>query len=824
MQRLSSVDLHVHSRFSDRSPVAVLRPLGCQESFAEPADVYAAARRRGMDFVTITDHDTLAGSLSIADRPGTFLSAELDTWFPEDGCKIHVVVLGVDEGAFADLLAVKASVYDLVDLLRATGVTHFVSHPLFSVNGRLTADTVEKILLLFEVLEGRNGARAAAGNRLVEDIVAGLSAERIARLAAKHGLEPRGAVPWRKTLVAGSDDHSGLFLGGAHTVALTDGTVPGLLAAIRRADCTVAGSHGGAVHLAHSIYAVAREFLIELAEPRHGSGVPGLGGALRRLVYGGLRDTDVLADVRNAVSTLLPAAVAGDGGAALAALLVGELGPLVGALHETSPEDVDRRIFAVARTLSSSAFRIHWQRLMSGGRTLRLDRSLSSGAAIGLTHLLAVHYYVSYHHLSADREFVAEVGGRFACDRRPRPAPRGEEFSGGSGHRIALFTDTVREVNGVAVTIRRLIEVARRTGVGLTVVTSHDGPEGLSDGVRNFRPCGGFALPRYPDLTMNAPALLDVLQFLEEQRFTAVHLSTPGPVGVVGLMAARLLHLPVAGTYHTDIPRYTRSLGGTRVLEAVAWRYMTWFYGRLDQVMVPSAHTGRELAAHGIAGSRIRPLPRWVDTEHFTPARRDLGMWGSAALRGRLKLLYAGRVSREKNLALLAAAFKRLCAAGYRADLVIAGDGPFRRELQASLAGYPAVFLGFVDQERLADVYASSDLFVFPSATDTFGNVVLEAQASGLPVIVSDSGGPAELMVHGETGLRVPADDLPALVGALRLLLGDPSAIAQMGLAAREFAVAGAATVGDHYSTILRFAAPDSDRPRVAGSSLASAR
>ncbi len=802
--------------------MALLRPLGCQECFAEPAAVYAAARRRGMDFVTITDHDTLAGSLSIAERPGTFLSAELDTWFPEDGCKIHVVVLGVDESGFADLLAAKASVYDLVDLLRAPGVTHFVPHPLFSVNGRLTTDTVEKILLLFDVLEGRNGARAELANRLVEDIVARLTPDMIARFAAKHGIEPRGDTPWRKSLVAGSDDHSGLFVAGAHTVAMADGTVAGLLDAIRRGDCSAAGSHGGAVHLAHSIYAVAREHILELAEPRRGTRIPGLAGALRRLVPGELRDADVLAGVRQAVRTVLPGVVAEDGGSAFAALLEAELEPLVGALHTTGPEEVDRRIFAVARSLSSEAFRIHWRRLVAGGHSLRLDRGATSVAAMGVTHLLSLPYYVSYYHQSSDREFIAEVRRRLDCVGQSRPAPLGDEFSGGSDHRIALFTDTVHEVNGVAVTIRRLIKVARRAGVGLTVVSSHDGAEGLRDGVHNFRPCGGFALPRYRDLSMNAPALLEVLQFLEEQRFTAVHLSTPGPVGVVGLLAARLLHLPVAGTYHTDIPRYTRSLGGTRVLEAVAWRYMTWFYGQLDQVMVPSAGTRRELVAHGIPADKIRSLPRWVDTDQFTPVRRDLGMWDSDALRGRLKLLHAGRVSREKNLALLAAAFKRLCVSGFRADLVVAGDGPFRRELQASLQGYPVVFLGFLDQDRLADVYASSDIFVFPSATDTFGNVVLEAQASGLPVIVSDKGGPAELMVPGETGLRVPADDLAGLVEALHILLGDPAAIAQMGLAAREFAVAGSAVVGDHYSTILRFAAPDTEFPDVAGSSVAA--
>jgi len=151
-------DLHVHSRYSDTSGNAGVRALRSAESFTEPLDLYHAQRARGMDFVTITDHNTLAGSLAIAHLPGTFLSAEFDTWFPENGARVHVVALGLDEVTFAAASKARASVYDLVACLREARVTHYLAHPLFDMTGRLTPETVERMLLLFNVLEGRNGA------------------------------------------------------------------------------------------------------------------------------------------------------------------------------------------------------------------------------------------------------------------------------------------------------------------------------------------------------------------------------------------------------------------------------------------------------------------------------------------------------------------------------------------------------------------------------------------------------------------------------------------------------------------------------------------
>lgn len=230
------------------------------------------------------------------------------------------------------------------------------------------------------------------------------------------------------------------------------------------------------------------------------------------------------------------------------------------------------------------------------------------------------------------------------------------------------------------------------------------------------------------------------MDIVEREGFTRIHISTPGTVGLLELLIARLLNLPAAGTYHTDIPQYVRSLTNDEFLEQAAWNYMIWFYGQMEEVMVPSAGTRQQLQSRGLPPERIKPLPRWVDTDSYSPGMCNPNFWKGRGL-GTMVLLYVGRISREKGLELLVDVFRKLVDDGAAIALAVIGDGPYREEMEAALCGYPTLFTGYLAGEQLQMGYASADLFVFPSATDTFGNVVLEAQASGLPVIVSDEGG-----------------------------------------------------------------------------------
>jgi len=236
------------------------------------------------------------------------------------------------------------------------------------------------------------------------------------------------------------------------------------------------------------------------------------------------------------------------------------------------------------------------------------------------------------------------------------------------------------------------------------------------------------------------------------------------------------------------LPQYASQLTGEPIVGEIMWKYVIWYYNQLDVVYVPSEAIGEELKEKGISAEKIRFYQRGIDVNRFHPSKRN------GFLRSRydisdeaLKLLYVGRVSREKNIEDLVAITKALSGKRNDFHLVIVGDGPFRREMEAQLTGYPVTCTGYLDGDDLAQAYASSDIFVFPSATDTFGNVVLEAQASGIPAVVTDQGGPKENLIDGDTGFVVPAGDINAFTNKLLIMMDQPAFLSQMKQNARQY-------------------------------------
>jgi glycosyltransferase involved in cell wall biosynthesis len=243
--------------------------------------------------------------------------------------------------------------------------------------------------------------------------------------------------------------------------------------------------------------------------------------------------------------------------------------------------------------------------------------------------------------------------------------------------------------------------------------------------------------------------------------------------------------VPVIGSFHTDLVAYTHTLSGSQTLASVMRKYLQWVYGRCERVLVPSEATRRQLIADRIAPEKIALWRRGVCTTRFTPAKRsdDLrAQWNAASVP---VVLYVGRLSKEKGLGLLPTIVRRLTELRTTHRLVLVGDGPAREDLQRALPD--AVFTGTLTPDQVATAMASADVFLFPSRTDTAGNAVLEAQASGLPVIVSGAGGPSEQMIDRRTGIVCRDDSTFEL--ALTSLLRDRSARRSMSSAARRYAM-----------------------------------
>jgi glycosyltransferase involved in cell wall biosynthesis len=280
-------------------------------------------------------------------------------------------------------------------------------------------------------------------------------------------------------------------------------------------------------------------------------------------------------------------------------------------------------------------------------------------------------------------------------------------------------------------------------------------------------------LPLYPDQELALPPLLEILRWADEQQFDVVHVDSPGPMGLAGWIVAKMLHVPMLATYHTDFPAYIRDYTGDHRLSVVTESYMRWFHGQAATIFTRSRAYESNLRQMGLREQGIVMIPPGVNTEKFNHRHRDENLWQRLGVKEPRRLLYVGRIAVEKNLAMLCRVFRSLCATRKDTALVIAGGGPFMSRMKEELADLPAYFLGCQNDAQLSPLYSSADLFVFPSRTDTLGQVVLEAQSSGLPVLVSDEGGPREMMDDGVTGRVLPATDETCWVNQIGALLDD---------------------------------------------------
>jgi glycosyltransferase involved in cell wall biosynthesis len=351
--------------------------------------------------------------------------------------------------------------------------------------------------------------------------------------------------------------------------------------------------------------------------------------------------------------------------------------------------------------------------------------------------------------------------------------------------KIALVTETFPpEINGVAMTFGTIARELGRRGHAVTVYRPRRDDLPGGDVGENFRevPLPGLPIPGYPLLRLGLPARRSLRRRWTAERPDLVHVATEGPLGATAITAARDLGVPVTSSFHTNFHTYTRHYGFGLLRPAVlAW--LRRVHNRTRRTFAPTRALCDELAAEGFRDLRV--LSRGVDTWQFHPARRAEALratWQAQA--DDPVAIHVGRMAAEKNYDLLFAAFDAMRAANPRCRFVVVGDGPLRARWQR--ARPDVVFTGFVPRGELARHYASADLYVHASLSETFGNVLTEAMASGLAVAGFDYAAAREFVRHGQNGLAVPCDDPGALVDAAVMLASDPLLRAQLRLAARQ--------------------------------------
>lgn len=768
---MSKADLHIHSRYSDRSAEWIARRLGFPDSYSQPKAIHEALRARGMDFVTITDHNHIEGCLEIADKPGVFISEQVSTYFPGDRCQAHLLVWGIDEEQHREIQRLRENIYDLQKYLAQNGIAHAVAHPLYRVDDKLGIAHFEKLVLLFKVFEGLNGLRDSLFSGIAQFILNGLTPEKIAALAGRHGIEPAHPEPWKKILVAGSDDHGGIFPASAFTQTGRCKTPADFLAAVMRGDCAIHGAGGTPLALSHGLYNTMFAFVkdkfmrgdrqsygllekvfsrfMEGRDPTEFSLMEKMGFLAQGIVSGKIFELAKPANAslwKQMSSYFKETDVKG--------LLAKETAGI------SEPE---RRAFVMANFFTNQlAFRYFTKFIkeLSSGNIIESIQDVSTLVPL---FLILSPYIYSFKSQSPQRKWLRDL-----CLEMNGSVPPALQ-----NRKRAWFTDTLEDVNGVATTIRKMTLAGVKAGEDLVVVTSRTTIQITDIPIKNFQPVGEFELPEYELQKLSFPPILQMLDYIQREKFTELIISTPGPIGITALIAAKMLGLRASGIYHTDFPQYIRILTDDSFLETLTWDYMHWFYSQLDLVYVNSEHYRRCWIDRGIASDKIKILPRGLDTTLFDPSRRDRAFLKKFGVRENATvLLYVGRISKEKDLDVLAAACKKLHGKNGALQLLLVGDGPYLKELKTLIPD--ACCTGYLTGLELAKAYASSDIFVFPSTTDTFGNVVIEAFASGLPAVVSDQGGPRELVENGRTGFVTKSLDVADFTAAVQRIVEDP--------------------------------------------------
>jgi len=354
--------------------------------------------------------------------------------------------------------------------------------------------------------------------------------------------------------------------------------------------------------------------------------------------------------------------------------------------------------------------------------------------------------------------------------------------------RIAVVTETYPpEVNGVALTLQRVVEGLRALQHDIQLIRPRQTEGDLARRLDRLDEVlvRGVPIPRYPEMKMGMPANKALVQLWSRLRPDLVYIATEGPLGWSALQIARKLKLPVCSDFRTNFHVYSRHYGIGWLYRPIM-SYLRKFHNRTAFTMVPSESLRQQLRGHGF--ERLVLVTRGVDTEQFSPARRSEALrarWGATP--DTPVALYVGRLATEKNLDALAKAFRAMQAQNAATRLVVVGEGPAAPQLAAAVPD--AIFAGTRRGDDLGAHYASSDLFVFPSMTETFGNVTLEAMASGLAVLAYDHASAGQMIQSGTNGLLAPLGDEQTFVRlAHTLVAGGREAALQMGQRARQSA------------------------------------
>ncbi len=537
--------------------------------------------------------------------PGTFISSEITTYFPEDRCKIHCLVSGISEVQFAEIMEIRENVYDLRRYLQEHEICHSVAHALYAVNDQLALAHFEKLLLMFNCFERINGARYHRANHLLGAVCEGLTPAIMDELAERHGLEPNGPEPWRKRFTAGSDDHSGLYVASAYTATPRAATAAEFVAHLRAGRHISAGASGSSLKLAHTLYLIAYAYYKDrfLGANSDGGKNNLIGGLLQNFLRSPCEERSGGLARRFFGRVVRPWKLRRMSAAEQA--LVAELSSLFGDDESGRSPGImspSANSFTLACRISQGLTYRFLCQFMARLKNGAFIESLQTLVSLGPVFFSVAPYLTAFRSQHKDERLLDAVAERFSCAARLNQRDAGRVWLNDGVHGLRGNVEDMREL---------CARLALIPGAPAIVTCMPNGPEDELPHWRNFKPVGMFEFPEYRENSLAFPPLLEIVEYLESREVGELLITTPGLLGVAGLVAARLLELRTVGVYSLDVPGYVKNATEDNEVAHLAKRYILWFYSQCDVVYAPDPECRRQLLEGGVEVSSWSESPRF---------------------------------------------------------------------------------------------------------------------------------------------------------------------------------------------------------------------
>jgi len=776
------VDLHCHSRASTEADEAVLLALNCPESYSEPRDVYAQAKSRGMDFVTITDHDTIAGITELRDLPDTLVGEEVTCYFAQDHCKIHLLVWGITQQDHDAIQAAADDITRVAQYVAQHDIAHAVAHPLYRQNDKLDRWHIEQLLLMFRGFECLNGAHSMGHRKAFEPMLDALDAAEIRRLERLHKMPALYPRSWSKVRTAGSDDHGLLNIGRTWTEFPANVRTPQeVIDCLREGLCRPAGEAGSSIKLAHNFYGVGiRYYTRQLSDPN---------GSIRSAVL-----QRMVGDKPCRGNFALAAA----GAAFKAHGFLGKIGKKIG-LKRRAPSGTQLlgELFSSALTNRLDRDNPLRQALADGRAPLGehqslfdflgdLNRDVTAGIydavaeALGkgklgaifdsvstiLAHqALQLPYYFALFHQNQERHLLGQLSGR------------GGQFNH-ENLRVGVFTDESTPNTAAGYFAEGLADFAESRGLEMIVHELADASEPSTKYRKRFVPLVTHRIAE-AQMDLSLPPVLEILEWADRQQFDAILVNTCGPMGLCGKLVGQMLRTPVLAVNHEDFPsRVLGATGSDYRCSAAAAGFTRWFYASMHKTMLRS-RAGQEMAERlGISKSKTMQLPPTPQSRPI-PVDSEPEFWTKVGVREPLRIAVPGGISDRKDMQLIAAAFAQVCQRRNDVALVVAGNGPWVKLLKESSVQSR---IHFFDSPEICN---RADLLLYPDRNDITAQIVVDAQSAGVTVLAGAKGAAQEFMDDEVTGHVLATDDATFWAATILLMLADNETRLRMGRIAR---------------------------------------